>query len=329
MKILILTDHLTHSDTNSFYLIANSLYNNDSISEVHICSRSQKENEGFFDGEQHLFRSKQLDSNIDYASFDNWIRNQPPVREDISYFDYILLRLPRPIHPSFFDFLVKIFDEKKIINRPSGIKKIGNKAFLTEISRFTAPVKLLRDINDIEQFRGKFPVVLKPLEEYGGKGIIKIENDLVYIGNDRQLSFPEFKNLYRSQPQQYLGMKFLRNVKNGDKRIVVANRRILAATLRFPAADSWLCNVAQGGSAALSGITEEEKDMISFLDPIMIKEGIFMYGLDTLENDQGQRVISEINVLSVGGLAPSAELSGQNLGDTYAELFVNFVKRIG
>jgi glutathione synthase len=67
---------------------------------------------------------------------------------------------------------------------------------------------------------------------------------------------------------------------------------------------------------------------VKHITPLLTQEGIFMYGLDTLEDDNGLRVISEINTLSVGGISPAAKLSGRNLGQTYADLFINFVNSI-
>jgi len=327
MKILILTDHKTHSSTNSFYLIANSLYQHKGINEVHVATRSNSSNMTFFTGESVVLYTKQLKHNINYDDFDKWINKGCEARKTLHHFDYLLLRLPRPIHSHFFNFLGQCFNERNIINRPSGIVTTGSKAFLLNLQDFTPPIKLLTNISEIDSFRKRFPIVLKPLEEYGGRGIVKIENDMAYLGNDEKVSFLEYSKIYDQNPQQFLGMKFLKNVSNGDKRIVVANNEVLAASLRLPAENSWLCNVAQGGSATISQISSDEKSMIEHLDPIMKNYGIFMYGLDTLENDNGIRIISEINTLSVGGIAPYAEMSGRNLGSDYADLFIDFVKR--
>ena len=108
----------------------------------------------------------------------------------------------------------------------------------------------------------------------------------------------------------YLAVKFLKNVKNGDKRILVVNGKILAASNRLPAPNSWMCNVAQGGSSVKSGINPEEKMMIETINPFLAKEGIFMYGVDTLENDEGKRILSEINTLSIGGFPQAESQSG-------------------
>ncbi|GLR20083.1 ATP-grasp domain-containing protein [Portibacter lacus] len=328
MNILILTDHRTHSSSNSFYLIANSLNEHTQVNSVTVASRSLETNKSFFSGEKMELSVKHLDEAMSYESFDEWIQTNPKTVYNLDDFDYILLRLPRPIHENFFTFLGRQIDERKVINRPSGISKTGNKQFLLNVKDYCPPVTLVENIEDIKSFKSNFPIVLKPLEDYGGRGIIKIEGDKVSIGIDRVLTFEEFSQDFNAEPQAYLAMKFLKNVKNGDKRIVVANGHILTSSVRFPADGSWLCNVAQGGSAALSDPTNREKEIIAYIDPILAAEGVFMYGLDTLEDDTGERIISEINTLSVGGIAPAAEMSGMDLGKKYADLFVNFVENL-
>ena len=104
----------------------------------------------------------------------------------------------------------------------------------------------------------------------------------------------------------YLSMKYLKNVSEGDKRILVVGGEILASSLRLPAKDSWLCNVAQGGKSVSSEVTEREREIIQTINPTLKKKGVLIYGADTLVDDDGKRVLSEVNTLSVGGF-PQAE----------------------
>lgn len=328
MRILVLTDHKTHTVNNSLYLIANSLQNHPEVERVFLATRSEKSNTSFFNGERLKLKVKTLNESVAYESFDEWISQDTKEIDTLKSFDFILLRLPRPIPLGFFNLLKEHFDERRIVNRPSGIQKTGSKAFLVHLKKFCAPLALVQTLDEILDFKRQFPVVLKPLEDYGGRGIIRIDDQEVYLGNDVKISLEEFIADYQKSPTPFLAMKYLKNVSEGDKRIVVANGRVLTASTRYPAKGSWLCNVAQGGSAELSQPTPKEEEIIEHITPILKKEGIFMYGLDTLQDDDGIRVISEINTLSVGGIAPAENLSASNLGKIYAELFVSFVKAI-
>lgn len=326
MKVLILTDHLKHSDSNSFYLIANSLYEHKEVESVHVVSKGIEQNTNFFEGKSKEFVALKMKDFIEFESFKNQILESKVSSLDRKNFDSIFLRLPRPIHPDFFDFLEQNFDPNRIINKPSGITKTGSKSFLLELKDYCPPMKMVHSIEEIYQFKNQFPIVLKPLEEYGGKGLVRIDEDIVYIGNEEKIEFSAFAKRYAQNPITYLAMKFLRNVTKGDKRIVVADGKVLTSALRFPGEGSWLCNISQGGSSKIEAITEDEKNIIEAINPLLKKEGIFLYGLDTLEEDDGARVISELNTLSVGGIAPGAIATGQPLGDVLAKAFIKYIK---
>lgn len=328
MRLLILTDHITHSNSNSFYVIANGLFKNEKINNVFIASRGHKNNADFFSAKSLSFFAMEMKDEIGFDSFHEKLENTTLHKLSEDLFDAILLRIPRPVHPDFFEFLGLHFNERKIVNRPSGIIKTGSKAFLLELADYCAPIRLMNSFEEIKEMANEMSIVLKPLEDYGGKGIIKIENKKVFLGNNTAISMENLKAIYEKDPIQYLGMKYLKNVVNGDKRIVVANGVILTVSIRYPAKDSWLCNVAQGGSSELSVITKDEENMLNAINPILKRKGIFIFGIDTLEDDNGKRVLSEINTLSVGGVSPGMEASGIPLNVIFADEFLKYLNEI-
>ena len=95
------------------------------------------------------------------------------------------------------------------------------------------------------------------------------------------------------------------------KRQLVVGGEILASSLRLPKEGNWLCNVSQGGESVATEVTEREREIINKINPILASEGILIYGTDTLVDDDGQRVLSEINTLSVGGFPQAEAQSGK------------------
>ena len=323
ISIVILTDHTNHSQFNSFYGIATELFLQFGVREVIIVSRKDKRNKGFFtDGNSdHLYGVKLTEpiyfENREILDFSDLII----LRRDV----YFLLRLPHPVSPTFLLNLEKEHGADRIINRPSGILKTGSKAFLPSLNReFIPSMNLCETAEGILAFLEEHPKsVLKPIMNYGGKGIVKIEEDKVYTEQET-ISLSEFISNYRIRSQTYLAVEYLENVKNGDKRIVVADGQILSATLRFPAEGGWLCNIAQGGRDKVSEPTLREKEIVEYLSPILLNEGILIYGLDTLENNRGERVISEINTLSPGGITPYEMHTGDKVTQTLAKLIIDY-----
>ena len=54
-----------------------------------------------------------------------------------------------------------------------------------------------------------------------------------------------------------------------------------------------------------------------------------IFGFDTLVDDDGRRVLSEINTLSIGGLMPLQEMSGKPVLKRVAELLWDYVEGEG
>lgn len=325
MNVLVLTDHKGHTVNNSLYRIVQEIAKHKAEATVFVASRADDRNIDFFNKLSTDIHAAKVDSNFSYESAQ--IAFDSALSMPLDQFDIIFLRLPRPIGDGFFSFLKNNFDENRIINKPSGIQHTSNKSFLTKLDKYVVPMALCNDFTEIQAFVDKYDCVLKPLEEYGGKGIIKIQNGRVDF-DDIDMNMSEFADYYKQNQMPYLAMKFLKNVQNGDKRIVVVNGRILASSLRMPGPGQWLCNVAQGGTDIPTEPTAREIEMVHYLNPILLQEGIFYYGLDTLEDDNGDRIISEVNTLSIGGIAPAEKRDGMHLSGIFADEFISYCKNI-
>ena len=307
IKFLVLTDHSKHSSENSIYALMSKLSQHPNCERVDIASRGNSLNDSFFvEQETEKLYAISIDNLFTFDSTQKQFSENGRVVAVRDY-DVIILRLPRPVDTDFMGFLAYLGEHKIIINHPYGIENTSTKAFLLNFPALCPPMKMCNTVENIIAFSANFPIVLKPLKEYGGKGILKINGAVL---NDGQMDYNTLDYLQKHEAyikqEGYLAMKFLKNVGQGDKRILVVNGQILASSLRIPAENSWLCNVAQGGRSVLAEVTEEEKHIIQTISPKLLEEGILIYGADTLVDDDGKRVLSEINTLSIGGF-PQAE----------------------
>ncbi len=323
-KILVLTDHRNHSAENSLYALVKAILVNPSCQQVDVATRGNDLNKAFF--EEHVAEEiwvsrvgENFSFSADGKSFKKELR-----REHFSAYDAVWLRMPPPLSDDFLHFLVEKFSTQLIFNAPNGIQITGSKAFLTRFHEHCPPMKVCRSLEDILEFIQHFPIVLKPFRAYGGKGIIRIDGNQVWEGN-RQTSLADFSQRNQGKRLEYLGVKFLKNVSLGDKRIIVVNGKILGSTLRLPAEDSWLCNVAMGGSSNFTEADVDEVEIIRQINPVLSELGIVMYGVDTLVNDEGKRVLSEINTTSIGGLPQTAELMGQPLVEQAVDSICDYI----
>jgi glutathione synthase len=311
-NFLVLTDHRKHSDQNSLYTLIAKLSVHAQCNEVFVASRGNTENDCFFkDMTTNCVHATLATSDFVFQQSEiPFIQNTKEVSLDAV--DVIVMRLPRPVSDDFLHYLIDIAGNKIFINNPLGIIKTSPKEFLLNFAKFCPPMKLCRSAIDVFQYANKFPIVLKPLKGYGGKGIVKIEGHKVYTGK-QVLNLKDYLAHIKQEleTEGLLAMKFLKNVSKGDKRILVVNGEIIAGSLRLPPKNSWICNVAQGGKAVLTTISLKEKLMIKEIAPILLKHGIVIFGADTLVDDNNERVLSEINTLSIGGFPQSEEQTGK------------------
>ena len=325
-RVLILTDHRGHSKENSLYALSRALARHPQCRQVEVASRGHASHTAFFEGKQHsqLF-ARTVDERFHFeeggSAFTHSLHQVDP-RE----YDIIWLRLPPPLLPHFLQFLPDVVPHALIINNPKAIQLTGDKRFLLNFPQLCPPMQLCDSLEDILHFKQQFPIVLKPYQEYGGKGIIKIAGATVWKGA-QLLSFAEFADQYTQQPQGYLGVKFLEQVNQGDKRIIVVNGHVMGASLRMPPPDSWICNVAMGGHSTPTEVTDAEKALIAQIHPSLSQLGIVMYGVDTLMGDDGKRVLSEINTTSIGGLPQIEQLTGKPLVTQAIQHMVDYIQQ--
>lgn len=324
-KMLVLTDHTNHSSENSLYPLVQAMRQDPRCAGIDVATRASKENDLFFKNKiSDTISVVAVDAHFSFTENGAAFKNSNSVMTKT--YDVIWLRMPPPFSQALLKHLNLAFANKLIINNPTGIFEAGSKQFLVNFPDICPPMQICKSIEDIIAFKSQFPIVLKPFREYGGKGIIKIDGEQVWDGN-QEMTFSEFSNKWMNEKIPYLGVKFLKNVNQGDKRIIVVNGNIMGASLRLPPADSWICNVSMGGRSTNTDVSPEEVAIVARINPTLSKMGIVMYGVDTLVGDNGKRLLSEINTTSIGGLPQIARMNGEPLLEKATELFWNYITK--
>jgi len=114
--------------------------------------------------------------------------------------------------------------------------------------------------------------------------------------------------------------KFIPQVKNGDKRIILVNGEPLGYINRIPKQDDFRSNLALGGNAEKTSLTIQEKNICSELSKHLKDEGLFFVGIDVING-----MLSEINVTSPTGLREIEKLSNHLVSDQVIEKLLNII----
>lgn len=323
--MLVITDHETHKPGESIYPLLSCMTKNRACASLDIASRGNEKNASFFvnNSTQSLY-VHEISSDFIFEKKDTFF-SVAERKTTLDTYDIIFLRIDRPFSILLAKHIRTLAKTKLIINEPAGILKTGSKKYLLNYQDFCPPLKICRSIDDIKEFCARYPTILKPFESYGGKGIIRITNDIATASGIDYPIDSYWKILEQKPFDGCLAMKYLKDVHLGDKRIIVVNKTILGATLRRPPEHSFICNLEQGGSSEFATIDDREACIAEALTPQLIKEGILFYGFDTLVDNDGKRVLSEINTLNVGGLYEVEYHSGKPVIKIASDLIWDYI----
>lgn len=325
MKILVLTDHSGHSAANSLYALVRAMLVYSKVTSVRVASRGTEANADFFACAKtdYLF-AVEVDANFSFATDGAGFGESLLLNTPLTWADGVVLRIPHPVPSGWFTFLAESFGDTPVVNRPAGIATTTPKSWLLNVAELCAPMKMCATSAEVLAFAKTRDTVLKPLEGYGGKGILRILEGVVEV-EDMRIPLEDWPQQPEAQ-FPYLAMEYLPRVVEGDKRIVVVGDRVLGAALRIPAEGQWLCNVSQGGRAELTSLTPAEETIVATLRPHMKQLGVVMYGIDTLMGNDGHRVLSEVNTMSIGGLIDLSPTDGKTAAEWAAAGLVGYLE---
>ena len=94
--------------------------------------------------------------------------------------------------------------------------------------------------------------------------------------------------------QLTMAQKFIPEISNGDKRILMINGEPVPYCLaRIPAAGETRGNIAAGGKGVVQKLSESDKKIAAQVGPELVKRGLYFVGLDVIGD-----FMTEINVTS-------------------------------
>jgi glutathione synthase len=99
---------------------------------------------------------------------------------------------------------------------------------------------------------------------------------------------------------------FLPEVAEGDKRIVLVDGEVAGAINRRPGSGEIRSNLAAGGSAEATQLTDREKEICDALGPELKRRGLLFVGIDVI----GGQWLTEINVTSPTGIVAIDRFNG-------------------
>jgi glutathione synthase len=229
----------------------------------------------------------------------------PPSRMDVTTFDVVLLRQDPPFDLAYITtthLLERIHPKTLVINDPAAVRNAPEKMFVTEFRDLMPPTLLSHDLDEIKAFRkAQGDIVMKPLYGKGGESVFLIRRD--------DLNFGSFYDLFSTTfREQWVIQKFLPQVKQGDKRIILVDGEFAGAVNRVPAVDDLRSNMVRGGVPKATDLTKQEREICARLAPSLKKRGLLFVGIDVIDG-----FLTEINVTSPTGIRAIKNVGGPDV----------------
>ena len=213
---------------------------------------------------------------------------------NLSSINVLLIRQDPPFNINYITatYLLEHLSPKTlIINNPKSIRNAPEKLHVTHFKNLTPPTLISQDEIEIKKFIKKHKsLIVKPLYEKGGKGIFKIT--LSEKNLDKKI-----KNTLKKEKLPIVIQKYIPQVRQGDKRIILLDGNPVGIMKRIPTKNEIRANLSRGGRAEKTAFSTKDKFICKKLKPWLKKEGIFFSGIDIIGN-----YLTEINVTSPTGI---------------------------
>ncbi len=226
-------------------------------------------------------------------------------RVNLETFDVILLRQDPPFDLAYITtthFLERIHPRTLVVNNPASVRNAPEKVFVMQFADLMPPTLISRDKDEINAFRAEQgDVVMKPLYGHGGAAVFRITPNDMNFGS----LYDMFATTFR---EPWVIQRFLPEVKQGDKRIILVDGEFAGAVNRVPAADDLRSNMVRGGAAQSTDLSPREREICERLGPALRERGLLFVGIDVIDGH-----LTEINVTSPTGIRAIARVGGPDV----------------
>ena len=224
---------------------------------------------------------------------------------DLSAADVVLMRQDPPFDMAYITathFLERIHPQTLVVNDPREVRNAPEKLFVTEFADFVPPTLISSDALAIRDFRAVHKdIILKPLYGNGGAGVFRVREDDENLGALLEM----FTQFYR---EPVIVQRYLPEVRQGDKRIILVDGEYAGAINRVPAAGETRSNMHVGGAAQKTDLTPRERDICAAIGPELKRRGLVFVGIDVIGD-----YMTEINVTSPTGIQQVRRFGGADI----------------
>ncbi len=215
-------------------------------------------------------------------------------------FDVIILRSNPPLDMIMLNFLDSVKDDVFIMNDLDGIRRANNKLYTAVFEDAQNEILPRTHVTKNKDYlkktikEGPDKMILKPLNGFGGSGVILIEKRAMLSIN----SLLDFYIDNNDGTSNYVILQeYIEGADQGDVRILMLNGKPIGTMRRVPGEEDHRSNVSAGGTVEKHSLSLQEKELCRRIGPKLVKDGLYFVGIDVIGG-----MLVEVNVMSPGGI---------------------------
>jgi glutathione synthase len=204
-----------------------------------------------------------------------------------------------------------------LVNDPRGLRELNEHLAVLNFPHLTPPTIVTRSVERLRAFQAEQggTIVVKPVDGFGGLGIFVVKH-----GDPNASSIIETST--GGGTRWTIAQRFLPEVVQGDKRIVLCDGEPMGAVLRVPAAAEARGNLHVGGRAVQADLDARDHQIVAELAPFLKSHGQVFVGLDVIGG-----MLTELNITSPTGIRHIARLEQRNVAASVLEKFEQLARR--
>ena len=246
-----------------------------------------------------------------FMNENKWFDLEDLEKIELASLDLVLMRQDPPFDMNFINntYVLEAAENKglKVVNRPSSLRTFNEKLSILNYPSFITDTVVTSKKSLMEEFINIHKrVVLKPLGLMGGNGVQIVSTD----NCSEVLNSMPFDN-----SEMLMLQKFIDDVYLGDRRILIINGNLPeSVVLRKPPEGDFRGNLAIGGTASTETLNERDKEIASVISKDLLKQGIFIAGLDVVGG-----FLTEINITCPTCFRELLDQTGENLAASFVD----------
>jgi glutathione synthase len=224
---------------------------------------------------------------------------------DLAECDVVMMRQDPPFDLAYITttfLLERIHPETLVVNDPANVRNAPEKLLVTEFSDLMPETLITRDPVAVRDFRREHgDIIVKPLFGAGGAAVFRLRE-----GDENLAALLElFDQTFR---EPYVVQRYLPEVRQGDKRIVLVEGEAAGVINRVPAIGEARSNMHVGGRPEPAKLTERDREICARIGPELKRRGFVLVGIDVIGD-----YLTEINVTSPTGVREIKRFGGADI----------------